>query len=232
MILIPVIDLAAGRVVHARGGERSAYRPLQSGLCASSRPADVVGGLLSLHPFTHLYIADLDAITGSGDHYAVIGALQSAFPQLQLWVDAGVANRGDWLRQRSLCPGTPVAGSETLAGTDLFEAPGARDEVILSLDFRHRRPLGSRPLHERPGLWPRRLICMSLDRVGSGRGADMARLQQLRQRAPSAELYAAGGIAGAADLEQLQRLGVAGALLASALHEGGLDSAQLRRFAA
>jgi len=230
VILIPVIDLSAGRVVHARGGERSNYRPLQSQLCPGSESLEVVAGLLSLHPFSHLYIADLDAITRAGDNTAVISQLHAAFPGLQLWVDAGISTRSDLLLHRARCPGTAVVGSETLADTALLQSSASGDDTVLSLDFRHGRPLGPTDIPAHPALWPGRVICMSLDRVGSNSGPDLVRLQQLRRDAPHRELFAAGGIRGADDLEQLQELGVTGALLASALHEGRIDAGQLRRF--
>ena len=40
MKLIPVIDLKAGEVVHARRGDRDNYRPIVSPLCRGSRPED------------------------------------------------------------------------------------------------------------------------------------------------------------------------------------------------
>jgi phosphoribosylformimino-5-aminoimidazole carboxamide ribotide isomerase len=230
VILIPVIDLSAGRVVHARGGERSNYRPLQSQLCRSSQPLQVVAGLLSLHPFTRLYIADLDAITRTGDNTAVISQLHAAFPGLQLWVDTGISIRSDLLLHRARCPGTAVVGSETLADTALLQTSVSGDDTVLSLDFRHGLPLGPTDIPAHPELWPGRVIVMSLDRTGSDRGPDLARLRQLRRDAPHCELFAAGGIRDADDLEQLQDLGVTGALLASALHEGRIDAGQLRHF--
>ena len=59
---IPVIDLKGGVVVRARHGDRASYRPIETPLSRTSEPLDVVAGLLSLHPFRTLYVADLDAI--------------------------------------------------------------------------------------------------------------------------------------------------------------------------
>ena len=58
MRVVPVIDLMAGRVVHARRGDRSNYRPLESKLTRSSEPVAVVAALLALAPFDTLYVAD------------------------------------------------------------------------------------------------------------------------------------------------------------------------------
>ena len=43
------------------------YRPVRSQLCRGSEPVDVVAGLLTVHPFATLYIADLDAIQARGN---------------------------------------------------------------------------------------------------------------------------------------------------------------------
>ena len=63
--VIPVLDLKDGRAVHAKGGRRDHYRPIQSILHPTSDPIALARAFragLGLHT---LYLADLDAITGS-----------------------------------------------------------------------------------------------------------------------------------------------------------------------
>ncbi len=62
MRVIPVLDLLGGKVVRARMGDRASYRPIESPLSPTSDAVDVVRGLLAVHPFQTLYVADLDAI--------------------------------------------------------------------------------------------------------------------------------------------------------------------------
>ena len=62
MEVIPVIDLKGGAVVRARLGLRQSYAPIVTTLARTSAPLDVVAGLLTIHPFRTVYIADLDAI--------------------------------------------------------------------------------------------------------------------------------------------------------------------------
>jgi phosphoribosylformimino-5-aminoimidazole carboxamide ribotide isomerase len=62
--IIPVVDLKGGVVVRARMGRREEYRPIETPLAPTSDPVDVARGLLSVHPFATLYVADLDAIAG------------------------------------------------------------------------------------------------------------------------------------------------------------------------
>jgi len=79
----------------------------------------------------------------------------------------------------------------------------------------------------KPQLWPEQLIVMTLGRVGSGAGPDLARLAEIRALAGARRLYAAGGVRNGADLAALANAGAAGVLVASALHDGRLDVADL-----
>lgn len=230
MNLIPVIDLALGHVVHARGGVREAYRPLKSRLCSSSEPLDVVAGLLDLHPFTHLYIADLDAIQGQPVQSTMLWQLHEHFPALQLWVDAGIRDTSQFYSLKKLVRITPVLGSETLDNTSLLENPEFHETYILSLDFQDQTFLGPAALLATPSLWSGRIIAMALGRVGQHRGPDLEQIRQLQNAAPAARLYAAGGVRDPDDLHALQAAGCTGVLLASALHNGRLTAGLLADF--
>ena len=94
MEIIPVIDVMGGVVVRARMGQRDQYRPIATPLAPTSDPVDVARGLLSVHPFRTLYIADLDAIAGREDNRAALIRLKGEFPRLTLWVDNGIGDRG------------------------------------------------------------------------------------------------------------------------------------------
>jgi phosphoribosylformimino-5-aminoimidazole carboxamide ribotide isomerase len=216
MKLIPVIDLMGGVVVAAKMGDRSTYAPLISPLCPSSQPAAVVGGLLRLHPFDTLYVADLDAICGNGSQLSLIGALHRQWPRLVLWVDSGltaIENIAAFAR--------PVLGSESLASTAQLSRL-CRDipSPVLSLDFRQEGLLGPNGLDLEPALWPEDVIVMTLSRVGADAGPDLGLLARLQRAAPHTRLYAAGGVRDLADLQSLRKMGAAGALLATALHRG------------
>ncbi len=230
MNLIPVIDIARDQVVHARGGIRDTYQPLQSILCRGSKPLDVVKALLALHPFTTLYIADLDAIQGHPVQAGVLLQLQQAFPDLDLWVDAGIRRANQLHSLTQLVPVTPVLGSETLADTRLLEQLPDRDSAILSLDFMEQSFLGPAAVLATPALWPGRVIAMTLDRVGKHQGPELARLLSLRNAAPLVDCYSAGGVRNADDLHDLQTSGCTGVLLASALHDGCLSTRHLASY--
>jgi phosphoribosylformimino-5-aminoimidazole carboxamide ribotide isomerase len=52
----------------------------------------------------------------------------------------------------------------------------------------------------------------------------------VKERAGARRLYAAGGVRGRHDLQVLRDAGIAGVLVASALHDGRLTSADLAEF--
>ena len=79
-----MLDLKQGAVVRARMGQRDQYRPIETPLSPTSDPVDVARGLLAVHPFATLYVADLDAIAGRGDNHAALARLRAAFPRLTL----------------------------------------------------------------------------------------------------------------------------------------------------
>lgn len=222
MEIIPVVDLKGGSVVRARMGRRDQYRPIETPLSPTSDPADVARGLLSIHPFATLYIADLDAIEGRGDNRIALIRLRAEFPQLALWVDNGISDcRGaeDWLAAGW---GQLVLGSEAQPDVTLVRHFAGDTRVALSLDFRGRSFQGPPALLEEAGCWPQKVIAMTLARVGSGAGPDLDRLCSIRDAAPGRRVYAAGGVRDAADLLALKRAGIAGALVASCLHDGRL----------
>ncbi len=226
MDIIPVVDLMDGRVVHAKRGERGSYQPVQSSLCAGSEPLAVVAALLELYPFKHLYIADINAIQSRDCHAAIIRQIRNAYPEIEIWLDAGIKdieNARIWKNQCVQC----VIGSESCPDIDSYRKlhDELADDAILSLDFHHDGHLGPDALLENESLWPGRVIGMSLSRVGSNCGPDIDLLQSLKAR--HAAVYAAGGVGNMEDLNQLARHGIAGALVASVLHSGKITAPEI-----
>ena len=227
MQAIPVIDLMGGAVVRARMGDRASYRPLESPLSPTSDPVDVVRGLLGVYPFGALYVADLDAIQRNGANLPALRRIRAGFPALQMWIDNGAADPAALEALIHAGLGAPVIGSESQRDSALIAQHRASSRVVLSLDFRGDAFQGPPEILAEPGLWPRRIIVMTLARVGSGAGPDLRRLAAIRSVAGEREIYAAGGVRDAADLVGLKAAGASGALIATALHERRIVRADL-----
>lgn len=226
--VIPVIDLLGGQVVRGQGGDRQNYRPIVSALCRSADPLAVARRLCAHCDSRQLYVADLDALMKGTPQHQTLQALLQALPDLELWLDAGFADAAAAaaLIGRLGPPGrrvVPVFGSESLRSLDALQAPAdaGPDHAgpVLSLDRRGARRLDPAGCWNAPGRWPQRVIVMTMERVGSGLGPDLATLAELRRLAPAATLIGAGGVRSMADLQQARRAGADAWLVASALHD-------------
>ena len=231
MILIPVVDLMRGQAVRAMGGQRSAYRPVVSTLCTGSDPVIVARALCDHCATRQLYAADLDALMGGEPQVEVLRALLLAQPDVELWVDAGFSDAaGAQALRDQLGPMAdrlvPVFGSESLRSPETLQQGGA----ILSLDRRGAERLDPSGCWDAVELWPRRIIVMTLERVGSGGGPDLDTVREVRSSAAAETLIiGAGGIRSETDLMLAQEAGAGAWLVASALHDGRLSRRRLGR---
>jgi phosphoribosylformimino-5-aminoimidazole carboxamide ribotide isomerase len=247
MQVIPVLDLLDGHVVRAVRGDRTAYRPIQSLLTAASEPLPIARALLATSGASTLYIADLGAILQRGAHAPVLATLRAALPGIELWLDAGYADYAsmralfdhiDAITQRdapaahhhSLATLVPVFGTESLRD---IGAPHAAETAglspVLSLDHRAGQLLSTDALCATStparSWWPRRVIAMTLDQVGSYDGPDLATFERIRASAPAdTDVIGAGGIRHRDDLAAAGRTGATAWLVASALHDGRIGA--------
>ncbi|MDY3551749.1 HisA/HisF-related TIM barrel protein [Gemmata sp. JC717] len=235
--LIPVLDVMNGVVVRAVGGDRNNYRPVRSPLTSSTVPTDIAQALLRSVGADELYIADLDAITGSSCVTPSVEALMGACA-VPVWLDAGTGRRDvlDWPPHPNL---RPVVGFETCRVPEvLAEAllePRQRP-VAFSLDLRNGQLLGNWRAWGLAGdrdalaltrrvvdMGVRTLIVLDLARVGTGTGTGTDELvRAIRAEFSDLDLIAGGGVRTWSDVERLGEAGATGVLVASALHEGTL----------
>ena len=255
MRVIGVVDLLAGRAVHARAGRRETYEPVRAAAGEVIAAGDAVA-LARIYVdrlgITELYVADLDAIiarlaeasrdlSGGATAGAGQGALVSRVATLgaPLWLDAGTASADDASRALELGAGTIVVGLETLPSFDALEEICARvggGRVAFSLDLRDGGLLGASNVHrEAPhvvaaraaGAGASAVIVIDLARVGTSSGLDVALVGRVRDATPGLTLLAGGGVRGGEDLGRLADAGCDGALVATALHDGRIGAAEI-----
>ncbi len=237
MRVIPVLDLARRQAVSGRGGQRDTYVPVRSRLVPTVGDARALAGAYrDVLGCDEWYVADLDALAGGPVQSE--GLRDLATLGGRLLVDAGVATPA---RARDLlADGVQrlVVGLETLPS---FEALAAVTRavspagVIFSLDLRNGQPLNASGPRGTPVDLARAaiaagasaLLVLDVARVGSGRGADVALLEDLRHAHPDVELLAGGGVATVRQLEQLVDVGLDAALVGTALHNGSLSPRDL-----
>ena len=141
-----MIDLKAGRAVHARGGVREHYEPVQSPLMAEAggdiKPGDagaLARGYRARGDITGIYVADLDAISG-GTRQDLTAIAAAGLPIL---VDAGVRTVECAVAMAGLGVRV-VVGLETLPSfttlSAIVSAIGG-ERTVFSLDLRNGTPL-------------------------------------------------------------------------------------------
>ena len=180
-----------GQVVRAERGQRALYRPIASRLCDGAEPAMVARALVAHCAAQQLYVADLDALQGGAAQIGALRAVLQALPQVEVWLDAGFADRGGLgsaattTRRR-----TRRAWSASSAASRCARARPSRvrhviAQAVLSLDRRDGRRLDAAGCWDLPALWPRRVIVMTLEQVGADAGPDWPRCAACRRARPA-----------------------------------------------
>jgi len=247
MRIIGVLDLAAGRAVHARAGVRESYAPVRQagGTAIDGDAIELARVYIGRLGVGELYVADLGAIVNASAPHDVVRAIASW--RVPMWLDAGVSSIHTAHGALAAGAARVIVGLETLSSfealDDICRAVGG-DRVAFSLDLRNGEPVAltgvAEPRQGAPcGAGPasiediaRRaadagvsaLTVIDLARVGVGSGPDLASIARVRTAVREITLIAGGGVRGPGDLARLADEGCDGALVASALHDGRLTA--------
>lgn len=242
MRIVPVMDVRSGRVVHAAGGERSAYRPVSERFGVPDDPAELASRIRDRWGRRLLYVADLDALSGGRPRLDLVEELAGAGHPLR--VDAAVVGASGARRLRRAGAREVVVALETLPAwrrvREVAAAVGG-SRTVVSLDLRDGCPVGpaAGPDREPASLAARaagagagRVLVLDLDRVGTAGGPDPGLLRRCRSAAPGVGLTAAGGVRSAADVRAAAAAGCDECMVATALYGGGLPPSAVRRLEA
>ncbi len=224
MKILPVLDIMNGLVVHAVAGKRELYRPLaESSISRTPDPSEMLLKLYSMG-FREVYIADLDAIMNHGDNFAIIDRALS----LGFHVYADIGRKGIENSDREniffvigteyiLFPSEIVFQNNRVMSLDVFgnNVKYANTSIPINIALEE---MSSR------GIAPRKLLLISLDRVGTLLGPDIETIRIVRNMYRG-ELIVGGGIRDENDVLLLKRENVDGVLVASALHKGLIRAA-------
>lgn len=242
MEIIPVLDLMKGLVVHGVKGDRDRYQPVKSILADTADPLEVAHALQLETACRTLYIADLDAIQGTGNNISAIKGIASQL-SVDLWVDAGTATLASIEQLLEVGADTVIIGSETLETMQqlrLICGSVLRGKILFSLDItkgrvcsRAKELQGIQPLEALSILTEEgidRFILLTLDAVGTAAGPDLPLLEKARHHFPSATIIVGGGVKTPGHLSALASIGTDGVLVATSLHKGWINKQDLFSF--
>ena len=233
MNIIPVIDYMRGQVVLAEKGNRASYQPVYSELCKHSDIHSVLRNLMSLADFNTVYVADLDSIENQQLNYSLWQEIFDAYANIQFWCDFGrpVSSWNDTMA--NVLNARPIVGTEAFNNiqnlTDTLNNL-KKFRPLLSLDFKNSKLLGPDKLLSTFTRWPKDVIILSLNRVGSASGPDIELIQALLKHFTDCNVYVGGGIKNADDLKKLQSSGISGTLLAKSLHTKSISAQEITHF--
>ncbi len=229
MKIIPVIDLYKGLVVHAVAGNRKNYKTIDSKICSSANPFDVVEGYLDLFSFKSIYIADLDALEQQGDNTKIIKLLCNKYPNIEVWLDCGTSTE-KYLQQEIYNNLRLILSSESITTTSVFTTlldQYSEHRFILSLDYKANELLGTNDLFNTKKYWPKDLIVLNLNNVGVKQGFKYPLQLKQHNLINDFNVYYGGGIRNTDDIEKLASIGFSGALISTALHSQTISSTEI-----
>ena len=164
-------------------------------------------------------------------------------------VDAGAHTAESTLEVMACGASQVVIGLETLRAfshlTEIVRLMG-EEKVIFSVDLRLGSPILHPAMQDAMGAQPdalslaaqaveagvTSLLLLDLARVGTGCGADLGLIEELRKRFPELRLLAGGGVLTRRDLDRMRDAGCDGALVASAVHVGTITATDVAELAA
>lgn len=241
MILIPALDLRAGRVVRLQQGDyqretRYDLSPLEQARAYRNAGAEL------------LHLVDLDAARDGGDGNLDTIALIAEALDLPVQTGGGVRGIDDVRRRLDAGAARVVIGSVCVRTPETvcaWLADFGPERIVAGLDVR-RDPDG-RWIPQAAG-WTEagdadmftlldrlieagleHLLCTDIARDGMLSGASNALYAELAARYPALTIQASGGIGSEADLEAVAATGVAGCIVGRALLEGGVPLAAIAR---
>jgi phosphoribosylformimino-5-aminoimidazole carboxamide ribotide isomerase len=227
--IVFVLDVLKGNAVHAIRGERAKYQPVQSKVCSSSTPLEIVSALKP----KEVYIADLDRLQHFGDNFELIKKISA---KAKTMVDIGAENMDD-VRKCAEIANTVILGTET-ASLDLIKTAAEQfpGSINVSIDIKNGEMLTKdknmiMEPHELVKLLNsysiRDIIILELGKVGTSTGIDTDFLRGVVKLSTHSVLLG-GGIRGMADINALKEIGVSGALVATAVHNGSIPMELIR----
>jgi phosphoribosylformimino-5-aminoimidazole carboxamide ribotide isomerase len=240
MRLIPVLDLVAGRAVHARRGQRESYQPVQSRLAPQTSDPVLLCEAFVKWGFQEVYIADLDAIAGRGDHLEQI-QLVTARTGIRPIVDAGLRTAARITDLIHSGVSTVVVGTETLGSLEelgLMLKLAGPERLLFSLDLRAGLILSPNPtvakanpldlLRAAAHMGVQQALVLDLATVGAEDGPALGLAGAAAAALPELAVLVGGGVRHGSDLEAAADAGMAGVLIATCLHTGALTKEEVR----
>jgi phosphoribosylformimino-5-aminoimidazole carboxamide ribotide isomerase len=221
-MIIPVIDLKDGEAVSGKSGKRETYMPLKTVFHDSSDPIAIAKSIRNAG-FQILYVADLDAINGTGLNLHVASKMNQIIPVM---LDSGT---NDFLGVEKTLHFVEkvIIATETLKCLDDLEiifSSFPKQNLVLSVDIKdgkllckHMKVNFTEILQTIKKIKPLEVILLDISRVGTEEGVNYEFVNRFIDLETS--LILGGGVTDH-DITELNQIGVQKFLIGTALHSG------------
>lgn len=232
MIVIPAIDLRAGRCVRLFRGDPGAQTVYDDDPVETARRFEAEGA-------RRLHVVDLDAALESGSNRDVVVRILRAVA-IPVQIGGGLRTLGD------VEDALERGAARAILGTSAALDPGfvseavrrADDRIVVAIDVRDDHVMVRGWRDEGPRLRDAiaalgdagapRFLVTSIARDGTMDGPDLALYERVLGLTPS-PVIASGGVRKADDVRALRELGVEAAVVGKALYAGTLTLAEVVR---
>jgi len=221
-MITPVLDLKNGLAVSGKSGKRETYKPIKTVFSDSSDPIEIAEAIKKAG-YQELYIADLDAIEGTGSNQEIIGKINSTIPVM---LDAGITNHRNIEAVFNNAEKIIVA-TETIESMDDIREIFTRypkNSLVLSVDLVNGELLCKNMeltfedvMEIIKRFNPAEVIILDVSRVGTNSGFDEEIVKSFNNM--DTQLIVGGGVT-KTTIDDLGKLGVDKFLVGTAIHNG------------
>lgn len=224
-MIIPVMDLKKGEAVSGKSGMRDTYKPLKTVFNDSCDPV-LIAESLKNSGYRMIYLADLDAIEGTGSNMELASKINKIIPVM---LDAGIKDSDEVGKVLKYVDNVVVA-TETIKSilelNNIFSS-FPKDSLTLSVDVKEGQVLGNNIktdfqtlLNTVIQIRPNEIIILDISGVGTEKGFDQELLNLFMD--VETDIIVGGGVT-LEDISELGQLGVEKFLVGTALHSGIIE---------
>lgn len=237
--IIPVIDILNSTAVHAKKGERTKYRPIQSTLFQSSNPVEIIRKIKKKFNLHEFYIADLDSIINKTPNFQIFKEILD-ISKIEIILDPGIVDLKEIYRFKDFKTKSLILGLETIKSFKVISQSLqilSQDNIIISIDMykgqilskakdiKNQNPIEIIKKIESLGI--KSIILLDLYRVGQKIGGIPPLYLDILKNFDG-DILVGGGIKNFKDVLDYKDQNFSGILIATALYDGTIDFEKLR----
>ncbi|MFX1418626.1 MAG: HisA/HisF-related TIM barrel protein [Promethearchaeota archaeon] len=237
--VIPVVDIFNSKAVHAKKGERTKYKLLESKLFQSTNPVEIIKKIKNEFNFYEVYIADLDSIINKNPNLQILNEILDT-SNIEVILDPGIVDIEDVLYFSGFKIKNLILGLETIRNIKIISQSLrilSKNRIIISIDMYKGKIISNikdirnqNPIHvieKIESLGIKSIILLDLFRVGQKIGGIPPLYLDVLSHF-NGDILVGGGIKNIRDVLDYKDLNFSGVLIATSLYDGTINIEMLR----